>query len=637
MPFAHHPASSGKMVRTTTARLHAGFRALRPRSIRGMLLILMVVALVPVLLVQGALHYSRLQERRTQELQANLEVARAVAATFDAYTDHILSQELTIGVAFTDKQPLAPEQANRLLLDSALGYPSVRYYSWLNPDGRVLYSALSEAVGTDLSDRPYFQQIAQGGEWVVSNLLIGKVTGQPTFAVARGIRSPSGTLLGIVVATADPTQLGDVLGVQRAGHSAIAIIDGEGRGVYRYPDIAMTWDRRDWIAGHPSMQRALAGQEVTDVYTSSTDGLVWMAGLAPIRSIGWVASASRPVEEAMAPVVQDFLHDFELLLLVAFAAALAALAIGRRITVPVRQLRDHALAIGRGELSQPLEVSGPDELEDLAAAFNRMAKEIAVRQQGQERLLEQLRDANNKLTTSLQEQVELLERREDLLRTLSHDLRTPLTAIHGHAQMLQRIVDRAAVGDRATQSAIAVITGARQMNAMIQDLVDSARLDSGQVTLAKEAVDLQSFAPEMKDRLAGAIDVARVRIAVPEGLPPVWADPARLERILTNLLSNALKYSPPETEVELAAERTGADVTVSVIDHGIGIAGEDLPHLFERYYRATGARKSEGLGLGLFVTKMLVEALGGRLWVESTLGDGAGFHFTLPVAPAEGE
>jgi two-component system phosphate regulon sensor histidine kinase PhoR len=110
------------------------------------------------------------------------------------------------------------------------------------------------------------------------------------------------------------------------------------------------------------------------------------------------------------------------------------------------------------------------------------------------------------------------------------------------------------------------------------------------------------------------------------------ADPSRLERILTNLISNALKYSPPEAEVVVRAERVDSCLQVSVVDRGIGIAPEDLPHLFERFYRTRGSRKAEGLGLGLYITRMLVEAHGGRIWAESELGKGSTFSFTLPLA-----
>jgi signal transduction histidine kinase len=120
----------------------------------------------------------------------------------------------------------------------------------------------------------------------------------------------------------------------------------------------------------------------------------------------------------------------------------------------------------------------------------------------------------------------------------------------------------------------------------------------------------------------------------PPELPLVVVDPDRLERVLTNLLSNALKYSDPATTVVLSACCVDSDVVMSVADRGAGINPDDLPHIFERYYRsgATGAR--DGLGLGLYIARMLVEAMGGRIWVESSSGQGSTFSIALPAAEA---
>lgn len=226
---------------------------------------------------------------------------------------------------------------------------------------------------------------------------------------------------------------------------------------------------------------------------------------------------------------------------------------------------------------------------------------------------------------------ELEKRREEFIHIVAHDIRAPLTIVLGHAQL---IVQAAKAGqiDKVITSAEAITTSARRMNTMISDLVDSARLEAGQLRLEKRAIDLRSFMFDLLGRLAGVMDVKRVKVDIPADLPPVSADPDRFERIILNLLSNALKYSPPETEVIMRARRTDRSVTVSVTDRGIGIAPEDLPHIFERFYRAKGVRQGEGLGLGLYIAKMLVEAHGGRIWAESELGKGSTFYFTLPLA-----
>jgi signal transduction histidine kinase len=133
-------------------------------------------------------------------------------------------------------------------------------------------------------------------------------------------------------------------------------------------------------------------------------------------------------------------------------------------------------------------------------------------------------------------------------------------------------------------------------------------------------------------RLKGELAPERLTIEIPADLPPVLVDPDLLERILLNLLTNAMKYSPPESPVTLAASRTGGEVLISVTDRGAGIAAADQPRLFERFYRPQGFRRADSVGLGLYITRMLVEAQGGRIRVESEPGKGSTFSFSLPVA-----
>lgn len=225
---------------------------------------------------------------------------------------------------------------------------------------------------------------------------------------------------------------------------------------------------------------------------------------------------------------------------------------------------------------------------------------------------------------------ELERQREDYMRTIAHDLRSPLTIILGQAQMAEQFA-RAGQTDKVGDSVRAIITGAKRMDTMIRDLSDSARLEAGRLELRRKPIDLVAFINDLRQRLAGIVDLSRIRVVAGKGLPLALADEDRLERIVMNLLTNALKYSPPDTAVTVKFWARDAEVVTSITDRGIGIAPEDIEHLFERFYRAKGVRKTEGLGLGLYITKMLVEAHGGRIWVRSKPGQGSTFYFSLPA------
>jgi signal transduction histidine kinase len=242
-----------------------------------------------------------------------------------------------------------------------------------------------------------------------------------------------------------------------------------------------------------------------------------------------------------------------------------------------------------------------------------------------------LRKAHARLGEEHRAALKAHHEREDLLKALSHDVRTPLGTIAMNAEMLERSPQDPAV---VLRRAHAIARGAASVAAMLSDLVDAAHLESGQVRLERRAVDLASFLADLEARLGETLPLDRVTIAIPESVPPVHVDPQSFERVVVNLLSNALKYAPAPAPVVVSAAAQGREVVLSVADGGPGISSEDLPHLFEKYFRASATRSAEGLGLGLYSTRLLVEAHGGRIWVESAVGRGTTFHVALSAAPA---
>ena len=188
--------------------------------------------------------------------------------------------------------------------------------------------------------------------------------------------------------------------------------------------------------------------------------------------------------------------------------------------------------------------------------------------------------------------------------------------------------------DTMRDSLAAVIRNADQMNSMIQDLVTTARLASGQLHLSRHPLALKPYVSELLERYRTLWPLQRIHTALPDDLPPIWADPVRLERILVNLISNALKYSAADSPVTLSAEHVAQEVIIAVRDVGVGMSTEAQEHLFEPFFRAQATRRIEGIGLGLYITAQLVKAHGGNMWVESELGKGSTFSFSMPVYSA---
>ena len=231
-----------------------------------------------------------------------------------------------------------------------------------------------------------------------------------------------------------------------------------------------------------------------------------------------------------------------------------------------------------------------------------------------------------------QEELErALEQMKMFVHMVSHDLRAPLTIMLGHVGLLQELL-AGGHDEQAKRSIEAIGRGVKRMDVMINDLVEASRLGGGQLQMKLQPLALSDYLPAFLTRNAAVLALDRIALDVPTALPPVLADDARLERILTNLLTNAQKYSAADLPIRVEVRRRDGEVTTSVIDQGRGIHPDDIPYLFDRFYRAKGERRAEGIGLGLYITKLLVEAHGGRIWVESEVGKGSTFSFTLPVS-----
>jgi signal transduction histidine kinase len=176
-----------------------------------------------------------------------------------------------------------------------------------------------------------------------------------------------------------------------------------------------------------------------------------------------------------------------------------------------------------------------------------------------------------------------------------------------------------------------LLAGAKRMSSMIQQIVDSCQLEAGRLPLRQEPLDLIALVERVIETTGASEQLGRVSLERPGSVPAVLADAGLIERVVGNLLGNALKYSTADRPVVVAVTAGAQEVVVAVKDRGAGIPAESLPHLFERYYRDRKVQQVEGLGLGLYISRLIMEEHGGHIWAESHLGQGSTFTFTLPT------
>jgi signal transduction histidine kinase len=288
----------------------------------------------------------------------------------------------------------------------------------------------------------------------------------------------------------------------------------------------------------------------------------------------------------------------------ALVASAVAFFVTGRIVAPVKQMQRASERIASGQYQGRLNTQAPGEIGDLARSFNEMAQ-----------ILEDTE-----------------RRRVELLRNVTHELKTPLSSLHGYVEGIQDGVFQA--DEETLDACTRQIT---RMERLVQDLSLLSRVETGQESIEPQTVNanalvegvLASFRPQATNK-----SITMILTSAPEE-PLVFADPQRTGQVLYNLVSNALRHTPAGGEIRLSVQETSTkELRFQVTDTGEGISPEDLPHIFTRFYRADKARTRDpegGSGIGLTIAKHYVEMQAGRIGVESQLGHGSSFWFTLPA------
>jgi len=284
-------------------------------------------------------------------------------------------------------------------------------------------------------------------------------------------------------------------------------------------------------------------------------------------------------------------------------ALLLTFVLSRRMTSPIGALVKAARRLGRGDLSQRVQLRGKGEVAALAQAFNTMA-------------------------TDLEHDEQL---RRNLIADVAHELRTPLSNIQGYLE---------AIRDRVMKPNVATIRSLNEEVALLSRLVNELQelslAEAGELKLVYQAEDITKLVKQAVTHLQPQLTAKEISLSLdlPDNLPLVNIDWQRVNQVLHNLLENAVAYTHKGGTINVAAAKQGDWVKVSVSDTGEGIPAEDLPNIFERFYRVdkSRARVTGGSGLGLTIARRLVEAHGGTITVQSKLGKGSRFSFTIPIA-----
>lgn len=445
---------------------------------------------------------------------------------------------------------------------------------------------------------------------------------------------------GVIEADVDLRSVVDAIDRAQIGAAGYAYaVDAQGT-IIAHPDINLVLAHTNF-AELPQVRAALAGAATAraDVVTTGRDpdGREVLSAFHSVDPPGWWVFVEEPLSEAFASIVSAIWRTALLLVVFLLVAIATSVLLARSLVRPIELIQLAAAKLGSGALDQQIKVSSRDELGALAEEFNRMAARLqesyaGLEHQVQERTRE-LMSALSRLDEQTRELEAASRHKSEFLANMSHELRTPLNAISGFSQVLRKQL-YGEINEKQAEYLDDVLASARHLESLIDDVLDLSKVEAGQIELQVVPFSLPAALERgvviVRERATkGGV---RISLSSDPGIETVVGDERRVRQVLFNLLSNAVKFTPAGGTVDVAVARLDGEVRVSVSDSGPGIATEDQVRIFEEFQQAAaGKEQFEGTGLGLALSKRLVELHGGRIWVESEPGKGSRFVFTLPV------
>ncbi|MDO8600672.1 MAG: ATP-binding protein [bacterium] len=579
-------------------------------------LFFIILASVPALILGGvALLLIDISHRHDV---ANLEAQLIDEKTSEIekfFSDTLGILELRVG--FTQTSEIASSEQKFLLEGLMEEHRAFEEVSFIGLEGRE--SAKRFRDGTeflcqreedecnDVSRLPKFQIPAAGKNFIgaVSYTLSG-----PVITFSAPVRNRNDDIIQVLSAEVNLSQVVRSIENARlgaAGHLLLLDRDGaliagrEHRGVGIGVDLSQ-FER----VGRLMEGEQLGGLDEEDRYRSIFTHEPVVGAGKRIGGIGWLLMAEWPLRDADA-IIDDVKNQvLRVTIFGIIAVLLLAFLFANRLLQPIAALKRGAAEIEEGNFEKQVVIRTNDEFQELGSAFNKMA-------QG----LKRLQELKNEFTF-----------------IAAHELRTPVTAIRGYISMI-REGTAGSVSETARKYLDTVWEANERLVRLINDILEIARSEAGRIKIEVFAVDIRESVRSVFEETKPLADEKKLSLAYERSdeLRLVLADTARLKEILVNLVSNAIKYNREGGWVKISHELEENFLVTHVEDNGIGISLEDQKHMFGKFFRADSARvqKITGTGLGMFITKELVEKMGGTIWLQSEEGKGSRFSFKLPA------
>ncbi len=570
-------------------------------------LFFVVLAVAPILLLGGSALYLINISHRFDVSSLELQLLNQKTEEIDKFMADTLGI-MEIRVSFEQKSEIALNQQGFLLdgiLSENKAFNKVSFVSLMGKEtaraSRIEYKASLE----DMSLLPAYKTILSKKNYI-SNVY--QTTNGPAMTLATPVYNKNNEMIQMIVAEVNLSKIVSSIENAKLGQEGyLLIVDPQGYLISntKHGDIY----GGDNISSFSRVQKLfsgtiLSGLSPEDYYTSYIDGTPVVGAGKIVSSTGWGLLAEWPIIDAN--LILDQIRDQVLLLTLAIILSVLLLApiFASRLTKPIQLLRASALEIEKGNFKKRVEIDTDDELKDLGQTFNNMAVGL----------------------TRLQ------ELRDEFVHVMTHELRSPITVVRGYVSMIK---DGSYGQVPATLNDPINIISSESDNlaVLINDILEIARFEAGQVKMENVLTDI---VPIIKITFNEMNILAKVRnisceFVDPNTIMQAFVDPQRFKQVITNFISNAIKYNRDGGSIKISLAVHENMIHVTVADTGIGMSAESQKHLFEKFFRAKTAKEVTGTGLGLFITRQFIQAMGGDI-VSILSKENEGTTFTFSVS-----